>query len=254
MPSEDVHEVAQANFEFYKVDGDVARDLGHDKPVNDMKDAVREVGAHPDQVHNVVQHVLEAADESGSATKAREEFDFSGPFEKHHDAALTVLEQHEAKKPKDWGESKKWEGWPDDVTISHEATKTTVTIKSFGRDHKYTDGQLRQVLVTDLFTPEEFRGKGGAHAVMTKVETFLDVHNLVAVLNAPPDEERPGLPQLHALYAQHGFFAGANKLEMIRLPGGVKPTEKPKPKKVLIPTSRAMNKAAGAMSEATSEA
>ena len=74
----------------------VVKDLSRNKPIAAMKEAVRAAGpVHPDQVHQIMQNVLEAADESGSAAQAREDFDFSGAYQEHHEAAIKVLEQHE---------------------------------------------------------------------------------------------------------------------------------------------------------------
>src|SRR5262252_950633 len=74
------------------------------------------------------------------------------------------------------------------VRITHEPTGTKVSIQSDGGGH---------ALVMSLFTPPENRGRGGARAVMLKVEQFLDLHGMRARVCCRQE--------LLPFYARHGF-------------------------------------------------
>jgi hypothetical protein len=67
----------------------VIKDLAHGKPIEAIKEAVRAAGKLPsDHVHQIVQQALEMVDDSGSAAKAREEYDLAGTgFGKYFEAA-----------------------------------------------------------------------------------------------------------------------------------------------------------------------
>jgi GNAT superfamily N-acetyltransferase len=111
------------------------------------------------------------------------------------------------------GESKSiWD--KEDLTIIHEPTQSKVDIKYDGKHYRNRDDNVGtpQALVTGVETPEEHRGKGGAHAVMSKVADFLDKHGVRGRLNAGSDA-------LQKLYSKHGFkVLDKHRFEMFREP------------------------------------
>ena len=114
--------------------------------------------------------------------------------------------------PVDGSISEVWD--KEDVTITHEPTKSKVDIKYAGKHYRNRDDNkgVPQALVTGVETPEEHRGKGGAHAVMSKVTDFLDTHGVRGILNAGSDS-------LQKLYSKHGFEKSTNnRFEMFREP------------------------------------
>lgn len=135
-----------------------------------------------------------------------------------HIAALAVrLHGHVTIVKEDWSED---DHPRDEHGMWTDGSELTITHVETGSTAKVVYDSEGKVLITAVQTPTAQRGKGGAHAVMLKVENLLDKHNLTARLNATALYEDDITPEgLSRLYAQHGFkHTNKNKIEMVRLP------------------------------------
>ncbi len=74
-----------------KVPVTVLKDLSRGYNVQAMEDAVRKLGAHPDQVKGIVQRALEVSAEAGSPAKALGNYELPG-WQSHFDAALKAAQ------------------------------------------------------------------------------------------------------------------------------------------------------------------